>query len=177
MSSETLWVSLWVLCQYGVLKRCQLSFPAFSFVWSSLLWQGPHYQLSRSAHFFICYNLPAIKVIWFYKEIQTNCLVIPFLLCFLSIHFPLQTRFSKGHWISLHGQSGTTQLTVDQDRGSTVMNTAACTLLSPHSTDLQNSHKPTAAPCQIGGGSYTVFVTFRFLSWLLLSRRRAGDSL
>lgn len=73
-------------------------------------------------------------------------MLIPDFLCVLSFYFPLQTRFSQGHQVSLHRQSGNTQLSADQDHGSTVMGAALCNLLSPHSKDLQNSHQPTAAP-------------------------------
>ncbi|KAM6086010.1 uncharacterized protein LJ206_007480 isoform 1-T1 [Theristicus caerulescens] len=39
-----------------------------------------------------------------------------------------------------------TQLSVDQDHGSTIMDAAPCTLLSPRNKDLQTTHKPTATP-------------------------------
>lgn len=107
MSSDTLWVSSWALCQDGVLGKMSVPFPSLQPCVEFIAVARTRLSPLQKCTFFICYNFPALKVIWFQKEIESNCLLIPHFLCFLSFYFPLQTRFSKGHQVSLHGQSGT----------------------------------------------------------------------
>lgn len=104
--------------------------------------------------------------------IQTNCLLLPCFVCFLP--FLLQVRFSKGSQASVPDKS---ELSMDHDLGFTVRHSNMHPPITPEERQKNLLSKPTATPCQDGRRSHTVIVTFRFLSWQLISKSRADDPL
>lgn len=96
MSSDALWVSLWAFCQDGVLGKMSVPFPSLQ-PWVEFI-AVARTRLSplQKCTFFICYNFPALKVIWFEKEIESNCLLIPHFLCFFFLFIsPCRPGFQR----------------------------------------------------------------------------------